>query len=505
MRRYTQERRQGLPGRRTTTKATVGNPYSQTKRELIDRAEADLRGGGRVAEWARRAFEALPSSDDGARSGFPGEIHAVLKLPNGRPGVANYMGPGTALVERIKRGDPPRTLSDKVAQRHDIDYSFAKGQSDVAKADARMVSKLKAIGKAKGDSMVNVQMGMRPIQLKMLAESSGIVRPGRIAEIGGIPNKDMPLLSAKRSELDQEGFGVRPGDLLRKEIMDSMKKAKKKKMKGGRAPTASTVGNKTMYGGRAPTASTVGNKTMYGGRAPHAYVDDTTGAVIVGGGIGSTATKAIRTVGKVGKHMASVANDIYAFITKHQLPQLFSDMSGIGLGLSGKGLRLAGQGIVKDVGQAIMQIIMRVLGKQKLTGKGKFSRALGSLAKSAKPIAKGVASLILPILVGIAKNSIEKRMSGSGGGTVNGVPMDEYMRRVANPSMLSKLNDFLASALWKGIKKMLAPKATAGAGIGLAGGSFASFWKGFKKGFGDVFNAVGSVAKVAGPLIPLLL
>ena len=35
---------------------------------------------------------ALPSSDDTARPGFPGEKHAILQLPNGKYGVANYMG-----------------------------------------------------------------------------------------------------------------------------------------------------------------------------------------------------------------------------------------------------------------------------------------------------------------------------------------------------------------------------------------------------------------------------
>lgn len=392
-------------------------------------------------------------------------------------------------MERLKRGDPPRTLSDKVAQRHDIDYSLAKDQADVVKADRRMVSKLKAIQKNKGDSIINTQMGMRPIQAKMLAESSGLVRPGRIAEIGGIPEKDLPLLAKKRSELEQEGFGVRPGDLLREEIMKAMKKQKKKKMKGGRAPSASVSSGQVQYGGRAPAS----------------YVDENSGAVIVGGGMPQKIKKVINTAGKVGRHMASVASDIQSFITKYQLPQLFNEMSGMGLGLSGRGIKLAGQGIIKDIKTAIMDIITKILHKQPLTGSGKFSRAVGSLVKSAKPIAKGVASLVLPIIIGIVKSSIEKKMSGEGG-TVDDVPMEEYMRRIAKPGLMSRLNNYLANALWKGLKRMLVGKtAQSGEGVHLAGGSFASFWKGFKKGFGDVFKVAGDVAKVAGPLIPLLL
>jgi len=491
MRRKDIRHRLGKPGQRVSAKVAVGNPYRQTRRELVDRAEQEFKGGGRVSEWTRKAFESLPSSDASARPGFPGEQHAILKLPNGLPGVANFMGPRTALVERIKRGDPPRTLSDKVAQRHDIDYSLAKGQADIVKADSRMVSKLKAIQKAKGDSIINTQLGMRPIQAKMMAERSGLVKPGVIAEIGGVPSKDIPLLTSKRSELEQEGFGIRPGDLLREEIMRSMKKdAKKKKLKGGRAISAST--------------SSAGK--LYGGRAPASYIDESTGAVIVGGGLPKALKAPIKAVGNVGRHIASVANEIHSFITKHQLPQLFSEMSGLGLGLSGKGIRLAGQGIVKDLKPAIMEMVLSSIHKQPLTGSGRFSRSVGSLIKTAKPIAKGVASLVLPILIGIAKNSIEKKLSGGMGGSVNGVPMEEYMRKFNNPGVMGKLGNYLTSALWNGIKRMLSKGNTmGGSGMNLAGGSFASFWKGFKKGFSDVFGVVSNVAKVAAPFIPLLL
>ena len=68
---------------------------------------------------------AIPHSDSNARAGYPGENHAILKLPNGMPGIANFMGPGTQVVKRLQRGDPPRTASDKTAMRHDIDYGLA--------------------------------------------------------------------------------------------------------------------------------------------------------------------------------------------------------------------------------------------------------------------------------------------------------------------------------------------------------------------------------------------
>ena len=69
----------------------------------------------------------IPSSDDTARPIYPGEHHAILELPNGKNGIANYMGPGTQVVKRLIREDQGRTESDNVAKRHDIDYELASG------------------------------------------------------------------------------------------------------------------------------------------------------------------------------------------------------------------------------------------------------------------------------------------------------------------------------------------------------------------------------------------
>ena len=34
--------------------------------------------------------------------------------------------PGTQVVKRLERKDPPRTVADLIAERHDIDYALAK-------------------------------------------------------------------------------------------------------------------------------------------------------------------------------------------------------------------------------------------------------------------------------------------------------------------------------------------------------------------------------------------
>ena len=58
-----------------------------------------------------------------------------------------YMGPGTELEKRLKRGDPGINRLDKIAKQHDIDYSHAKNLQDKWKADTKMI---KAIDRLPG-------------------------------------------------------------------------------------------------------------------------------------------------------------------------------------------------------------------------------------------------------------------------------------------------------------------------------------------------------------------
>lgn len=176
----------------------------------------------------------IPASDQNARPGFVGEQHAVLKLPNGLPGVANWLGPGTQIAKRIERGDPARTLSDKVAQGHDLRYFLAKDVNDVRRADNIMVNKLKQIKRTRGDSSVNVNMGLRAIQAKIMAEDSGLL--SRDAFSGDLSkNITTPETKAKMvgklAELQQQGFGMPPGHQMKMDILKKLARQKKKKKK----------------------------------------------------------------------------------------------------------------------------------------------------------------------------------------------------------------------------------------------------------------------------------
>ena len=90
-----------------------------------------------TGESATSLKNMLPNADETGRPAFAGEMHVPLKLPNGKTGVANFAGPGTRVSERIARGDPPRTEVDKIAMKHDLDYTLAESVQDIKNADKK--------------------------------------------------------------------------------------------------------------------------------------------------------------------------------------------------------------------------------------------------------------------------------------------------------------------------------------------------------------------------------
>ena len=188
---------------------------------------------------------ALPDSDDTARPSFVGEKHALLQLPNGKYGTANFMGPGTNLMARLKRGDPPRTECDKVAKAHDIRYALARNTDDIRNADNIMLNAVDNIARNKRDNPKNIAQA-RLIRLKTLGENLGVLR--RDAFSGDlskeIDESEKTYLTGKLGPLAQEGYGrkkgkILPGDALKIKLLKQM--VKEKKMKG--------MGARTNYNG----------------------------------------------------------------------------------------------------------------------------------------------------------------------------------------------------------------------------------------------------------------
>ena len=74
-----------------------------------------------------------------------------------------YMGPGTHLAKRLKRGDPGKNRLDRIAKQHDIDYSRAKNLQDKWKADTKMIQ---AIDKLPGKKTKTERVVKKIMQAK---------------------------------------------------------------------------------------------------------------------------------------------------------------------------------------------------------------------------------------------------------------------------------------------------------------------------------------------------
>jgi hypothetical protein len=259
----------GIQPYRRNPYTVMTTEYLQNENEMdgegiMDMARALASGvaskGAQAAKWAWNNREALKTgaqiaksaylseagtsfrnnipyaSDETARPAFAGEKHAMLQLPNGKYGIANWMGPGTQVVKRLKRHDPPRTASDRVAMRHDIDYALAKGMKNktqqiqkIREADNRMVASLNRISDNNGDAKKNIFQGRRLIQAKMAGEDMGIMTPGSFGgDLAPITKNDEILLRAERRQLEQQGYGL-PGQALKQKLI---KKIRNKKGKG---------------------------------------------------------------------------------------------------------------------------------------------------------------------------------------------------------------------------------------------------------------------------------
>lgn len=148
------------------------------------------------------------------RPGFPGEKHQMLFLPNGKKGIANYSGPGTHVIERLERGDPPRTKADATARLHDIQYAMAqyelspgRQKAKLREADLRMIKNLNDIEKAGTDDIRNVALARTLIHAKTALEDSGHLTHN----FGGPLKKRDPtaikILEKNKRMMEMEGYG----------------------------------------------------------------------------------------------------------------------------------------------------------------------------------------------------------------------------------------------------------------------------------------------------------
>ena len=143
-------------------------------------------------------------SDQSINKLMPGELHGLLQLPNGKLARAQFMGPGTRVVERVKKGERGLTAVDTESKWHDIAYGLAKNQADIGAADRHMLSKINEFARDKKDIPWNLNQG-RLIGIKATLDN---FKPGLIGStFGGVDQKDIPLYENTKKQLEAQGYG----------------------------------------------------------------------------------------------------------------------------------------------------------------------------------------------------------------------------------------------------------------------------------------------------------
>ena len=363
------------------TKGKEAGKYLWEHREDIKKA-GEMASDFYASDIGKAIQNVIPSSDATARAGFKGERHAILQLPNGKYGVANYMGPGTEVMKRLRRGDPPRTLSDKTAMRHDIDYAIASASKDKATqnrmirdADKRMVRNLNRIALEGTDAQKNIFQGRRLIQGKMAMEDVGLMKKGSFGgPLEKINNQDMILLKSSRNALAQEGYGNLPTQQLKLKLLK--KHARSKKGKKGKGAVMSRRRQRRVHPmPRAPTPST------------------------------QTAEELRELI------MEPRPNPAHSRTKSLSVSDV--KVAGEGLKIPGGALRLAGQ---RGLKRSHISKINKVCKCEAMKGKG-IKDMFKSVIKTLGPIAKKVGPTILKeIVLPMAKAHIEKKYGAKGDG-----------------------------------------------------------------------------------------
>ena len=150
------------------------------------------------------------------------ETHGVLYMPDGSFQTANFMGPGTEVVQRISRGDEGKTYMDRVAELHDIEYMLAVGESNSQEetirkaraADERMLLYSARALNGKQDHTFNVTQGGGLIRAKTFLEDWNIIDRSRFVGkytaryLNGSAERDITegeMLHRRRKEILQSG------------------------------------------------------------------------------------------------------------------------------------------------------------------------------------------------------------------------------------------------------------------------------------------------------------
>ena len=395
-----------------------------------------------------------PDSDENARKSYVGEKHAILQLPNGKYGMANYMGPNTELIKRLKRngGDPARGNADKSSKAHDIRFALAQGADtkeqqikEIRRADNKMISALNRVSDNKSDSRFNIELGRKLIQGKVLAEEAGLMKKGSFGgDLKKLSKEDRELLMKNEAILEMEGYGKMkhlPAQALKMKIMKQYSKSHK--MPDGSIMKGQKHGSGLRLAGdrrpmRGKGLNLAGSK---GGSFDYKMSGRGT----------KTAGKGTKTAGK-GLKLAG---------TKGSGHGGYCGSGGYGnIVMRGKG------GLADFVKTGLIPNLSKDLGITGIKTQPILNILKNADPKNMKDTAHILSKSLMPYLMkGQVDKVYDKQISGA-----------KIM------SVVKELPKQLYNQLKDGILKALkAFSEMSGKGLKLGGGSWANFWKNFKK------------------------
>ena len=172
--------------------------------------------------------------------------HMILKVG---PGIgpknfsrSNYMGPGTDVVGRLRRGIKPKQINfkgkkvesyaDKESQAHDIRYRLAssmppeQGKKYMRQADTKFIQVMRRGIKQDKDYKLNLRAGKIGISGKVSLENLGLIPSTAFLKFNQpLNDSDRKLLESKLKELERQGFG-NVGEWFR--IINELRKIKLK-------------------------------------------------------------------------------------------------------------------------------------------------------------------------------------------------------------------------------------------------------------------------------------
>lgn len=311
--------------------------------------------GTKITNIAQETFSKNPN----ARPKFSGEAHMLLPTKYGIT-LANYCGPGTNLLERIRRKDPgvdgPNGV-DIACKAHDILYMLAKTPEDLRRADDRLISD---VGKSSQGPKTKALI-INLIKAKKFGEDIGAFGPETFTKLKGLSGTGRQ--------------GPPPGILFKQSMMDVLNK-KPYRMGGiGIIDSPSQEFNPAGTG-IIPSKRDVQKlikdlPPLPADRLREELLEDLNIGVRKGkklvSVVNKVAGKKIKDVRKIlkGGQFGLLASLAASFIVP-QIIKAFTKKKGKGLNPAGAGLRLAGAGTHLAGGQLKPKDLIKLLSKSPL-------------------------------------------------------------------------------------------------------------------------------------------